>query len=63
MEIYGVHKSKKNLNKLSERAIKAANTKRNQQKDNSSREHDEVMTTSSRGHDDITMSSSRQHIT
>uniref|UniRef100_UPI0035CF5EA9 DUF1376 domain-containing protein n=1 Tax=unclassified Bartonella TaxID=2645622 RepID=UPI0035CF5EA9 len=51
-----------NLNRLSERAIKAANTKRNKQKDNSSREHDEVMTTSSRGHDDIMMSSSRQHI-
>ncbi|EJF75364.1 DUF1376 domain-containing protein [Bartonella alsatica] len=51
-----------NLNRLSERAIKAANTKRNKQKDNSSREHDEVMTTSSRGHDNIMMSSSRQHI-
>lgn len=51
-----------NLNRLSERAIKAAKTKRNKQKDNSSREHDEVMTTSSRGHDDIMMSLSRQHI-
>ncbi|WP_208434784.1 DUF1376 domain-containing protein [Bartonella taylorii] len=44
-----------NLNKLSEKAIKAANTKRNKQKDNSSREHDDVMMTSSRGHDDIMM--------
>ncbi|WP_273757141.1 DUF1376 domain-containing protein [Bartonella sp. MM73XJBT] len=51
-----------NLNRLSEKAIKAANTKRNKQKDNSSREHDDVMMTSSRGHDDIMMSSSRQHI-
>ncbi|ETS10927.1 DUF1376 domain-containing protein [Bartonella henselae] len=51
-----------NLNRLSERAVKAANTKRNKKKDNSSREHDEVMTTSSQCHDDIMMSSSRQHI-
>ncbi|WP_273782889.1 DUF1376 domain-containing protein [Bartonella sp. ML69XJBT] len=51
-----------NLNRLSEKAIKAANTRRNKQKDNLSREHDEVMTNSSRSHDDIMMTSSRQHI-
>ncbi|WP_246744167.1 DUF1376 domain-containing protein, partial [Bartonella raoultii] len=39
-----------NLNRLSEKAIKAANTRKNKQKDNSSREHDEVMTNSSRQH-------------
>ncbi|WP_039759149.1 DUF1376 domain-containing protein, partial [Bartonella queenslandensis] len=50
-----------NLNRLSERAIKAANTKKNKQNDNPSREHDEVVMTSSRGHDDIMMSSSRGH--
>ncbi|WP_375674864.1 hypothetical protein [Bartonella sp. CL100XZDX] len=57
-----LNNSNENLNRLSEKAIKAANTKRNKQKDNSSREHDDVMMTSSRGHDDIMMSSSRQHI-
>ncbi|PIT68585.1 DUF1376 domain-containing protein [Bartonella tribocorum] len=44
-----------NLNKLSEKAIKAANTKKNKHKDNSSKNHDDVMMTSSRGHDDIMM--------
>lgn len=44
-----------NLNKLSEKAIKAANTKKNRHKDNSSKNHDDVMMTSSRGHDDIMM--------
>ncbi|WP_375670810.1 hypothetical protein [Bartonella sp. CL434QHHD] len=57
-----LNNSNENLNRLSEKAIKAANTKRNKQKDNSSREHDDVIMTSSRGHDDIMMSSSRQHI-
>lgn len=51
-----------NLNKLSEKAIKAANTRKNKQKDNSSREHDEVTTNSSRSHDENMMTSSRQHI-
>ncbi|WP_375704307.1 hypothetical protein [Bartonella sp. AD328YNZD] len=44
-----------NLNKLSEKAIKAANTKRKKHKDDSSKDHDEVMMMSSRGHDDIMM--------
>ncbi|MBX4336444.1 DUF1376 domain-containing protein [Bartonella raoultii] len=51
-----------NLSRLSEKAIKAANTRRNKQKDNSSREHDEVTTNSSRSHDENMMTSSRQHI-
>ncbi|UNE54424.1 DUF1376 domain-containing protein [Bartonella machadoae] len=62
-----------NLNRLSEKAIKAANTRKNKQKDNASKEYDasimtssqdhhEVMTSSSRDHDDIIMTSSRQHI-
>ncbi len=34
-----------NLNRLSEKAIKAANTRKNKQKDNSSREHDDFITT------------------
>ncbi|WP_375671435.1 hypothetical protein [Bartonella sp. SD1336NMGDW] len=44
-----------NLNKLSEKAIKAANTKRKKHKDDSSKDHDDVMMMSSRGHDDIMM--------
>ncbi|WP_330168554.1 DUF1376 domain-containing protein [Bartonella grahamii] len=44
-----------NLNKLSEKAIKAANTKRKKHKDDSSKDHDDVMMRSSRGHDDIMM--------
>ncbi|WP_375633284.1 MULTISPECIES: hypothetical protein [unclassified Bartonella] len=44
-----------NLNKLSEKAIKAANTKKNKHKDNSSKNHHDVIMTSSRGHDDIMM--------
>ncbi len=35
-----------NLNKLSEKAIKAANTKRKKHKDDSSKDHDEVITRS-----------------
>ncbi|EJF79043.1 hypothetical protein MCQ_00929 [Candidatus Bartonella washoeensis Sb944nv] len=48
------------LNKLSEKAIKAANTKKNKHQDNSSRSHDDSSRShddSSRGHDD----SSRGH--
>ncbi|AQX20208.1 DUF1376 domain-containing protein [Bartonella sp. WD16.2] len=51
-----------NLNRLSEKAIKAANTKRNKRQDNSSRDHDEIMMESSQNHDDVMMKSSRQHI-
>ncbi|WP_146023834.1 DUF1376 domain-containing protein, partial [Bartonella bovis] len=51
-----------NLNKLSEKAIKAANTRRNKHQDNSSKDHDDITMKSSQSHDDIMMSSSRQHI-
>ncbi|WP_208541749.1 DUF1376 domain-containing protein [Bartonella capreoli] len=51
-----------NLNKRSEKAIKAANTRRNKHKDNSSQDHDEIMMMSSQSHDDDMMTSSRQHI-
>ncbi|ENN90909.1 DUF1376 domain-containing protein [Bartonella schoenbuchensis] len=51
-----------NLNKRSEKAIKAANTRRNKRQDNSSRDYDEIMVESSQSHDDDMMTSSRQHI-
>ncbi|OPB29811.1 DUF1376 domain-containing protein [Bartonella sp. WD12.1] len=50
-----------NLNRLSEKAIKAANTRRNKRQNNSSRDHDEIMMESSQNHDDIMMNSSRGH--
>ncbi|UTO27819.1 DUF1376 domain-containing protein [Bartonella harrusi] len=51
-----------NLNRLSEKAIKAANTRKNKQKDNASKEYDASIMTSSQDHDDVIMTSSRQHI-